>query len=276
LCNEKSGRVSAGDGAALAAQLEALGVRTGDIIDGLDMEALFARARDADLIVVLGGDGTARAAAAAAPAGAPPLVLLPGGTLNLLPKALYGDLSWPEALEAALRRGEIKTMSGAAANGEPFFIAAMFGAPTLLARAREAARAGDIAHAYARLRHFAGRAFSRKIAARAAGARTRRSEAVGVLCAAFSGQMESDDLEWVHMNARSFLDLARINVRALGAGWREDSGIETSRCAGGELKRRGVIPATLDGEPRSFLSHVRIERLPQGPRVLALPHDGSR
>src|SRR5690349_19866349 len=47
-----------------------------------------------DLMIVLAGDGTARAACELAGAEGPLIAPLPGGTMNLLPKALYGDRDW--------------------------------------------------------------------------------------------------------------------------------------------------------------------------------------
>ncbi len=137
LFNENSGSVRAPDREKLLEQLQAAGVEEVTVLGVDQLDSVFARAGSADFILVLGGDGTARAIAALAPGDAPPLLLLPGGTLNLLPKSLYGDLAWPQALEAALAHGEVRRLTGGKANGESFFIAAMFGAPTLLAGARE-------------------------------------------------------------------------------------------------------------------------------------------
>src|SRR4029453_1492812 len=64
------------------------------------------------VLVVLGGDGTIRTAAEAC-AGTDTYVLpLPGGTLNMLPRALYGDLSWQNALKTTLAAPLTKTLSG--------------------------------------------------------------------------------------------------------------------------------------------------------------------
>src|SRR5215217_161213 len=54
------------------------------------------------MLVVLGGDGTIRTAAEACTGTDTYLLPLPGGTLNMLPRALYGDLSWQDALRVTL------------------------------------------------------------------------------------------------------------------------------------------------------------------------------
>jgi diacylglycerol kinase family enzyme len=274
LVNEMAGGVGAGDADKLAAALADAGVGEYALISAERMSrALFARAADFDVIVLLGGDGTARAAAELAPRDGPPLILLPGGTLNILPRALYGDLAWPEALAAALERGEVTRLTAGRANGEPFYVAALFGAPTLLARAREAMREGQHLRAWRRLGAALQRLFLHRLRARPDRAPMRKAEAIGVLCPAFSGGIRADDLEWVRLDANHLLDLARVGLRALTAAWRTDPSIEITRCRTSDIVSPGVIPATLDGEPRTYVSRVRVTHEPRGPRVIALPQE---
>src|SRR5688572_20978118 len=53
-----------------------------------------------DLVVILAGDGTARAAAELCGPKGPMLAPLPGGTMNMLPHAVYGEVPWADALTA--------------------------------------------------------------------------------------------------------------------------------------------------------------------------------
>jgi diacylglycerol kinase family enzyme len=273
LFNEKSGSVAAPDLDILVERLRAHGVDDVDVYDPGKMDELFT-GKKSDFVVVLGGDGTARAVAASAPSDAPPLILLPGGTLNILPKALYGELAWQEALDAALIRGEVKRLIAGKANDELFFIAALFGAPSLLARVREAARSGAVLEAWLRFRHYMKRSFSKKIEGRPDDKPMRRAEAISVLCPPFSGEIVGEDLEWVRINPGTILDMLRMSMRALGGpGWRDDADVHTRRCKRGEVRGQGVIPAVLDGEPHTFLSRVRISYVGKGPRVIFVPHE---
>lgn len=271
LINPASGGVLESHADVLPARLAAFGVKETQIFGVEDLDALIENRGAFDLIIVFGGDGTARAAAAAMPSDAPPMLLLPGGTLNVLPKTLLGDLSWADALEAAFARGEVTRLVGGTANGEAFFIAAMFGAPTLLARAREAVREGRWARAVKRARLFFRRAFFRRVAGKPDGLKTRRAEAIGILCPSFSGKIEGDALEWVHFNARNMLEFMRVGFHALDEGWRSDPAIEICACARGVVSGPRLIPAILDGEPKSFSGPVRIQIQPRGPCVIALP-----
>src|SRR5689334_11986512 len=87
LFNEKAGSVSASDSDKLIEAVKAAGIEKFALLGPEKMTpSLFARAKDFDVMIVLGGDGTARAAAELMPRDGPPLILLPGGTLNVLPR----------------------------------------------------------------------------------------------------------------------------------------------------------------------------------------------
>jgi diacylglycerol kinase family enzyme len=93
-----------------------------------------------DLLVTLAGDGTARMAAELCGPKGPLLAPLPGGTMNMLPRALYGARSWQEALNLVLEEGSERMIGGGEVDGRPFLVAAVLGSPALWAPAREAAR----------------------------------------------------------------------------------------------------------------------------------------
>jgi diacylglycerol kinase family enzyme len=276
--NDKAGSVGPKDRERLVEALGACDIGQYALIDAKKISRkLFQRADEFDVIIVLGGDGTARAAAELAPRDGPPLVLLPGGTLNVLPRALYGDLAWPEALKAALERGEVRRLPMARANDKTFYVAAMFGNTALFARAREAVREGKPLTAWRRFRVALRRSFSRSLRARHSANGMEKVEAVGVLLPTFSGGLEADDIEWVRLEARHLLDLARIGVRALTSSWRKDPSIEICRCKTGDIEARfGVVYAVLDGEPHTFMQRVHLKYDPRGPRVLALEQEEDK
>jgi diacylglycerol kinase family enzyme len=125
--------MSGGTGAKAASECDAL-CREFKDIEGrlteadptkLDKAVEDARAAKPDLLVVLAGDGTARAAATLAGSSGPLIAPLPGGTMNMLPKALYGTTDWKEALHLALTEGVERPVAGGEVDGVGFFCAAV-------------------------------------------------------------------------------------------------------------------------------------------------------
>ena len=106
-----------------------------------------------DVLFVLAGDGTAGTIASRAGPDGPLIAPLPGGTMNMLPRALYGTSDWKAALKVALEEGAPQTVAGGeVSDGETtrsFFCAAIFGSPALWAPAREAIRVGKLGLAWA-------------------------------------------------------------------------------------------------------------------------------
>jgi diacylglycerol kinase family enzyme len=108
----------------------------GDIPDAAEL-----RRQDIDLLLVWTGDGTINAAARRAAGWGGAILALPGGTLNLLSKALHGDRPVLEiladALEKPTRRSPIPTIRCEA--GEAF-ITVVAGPATRWAEVRETMR----------------------------------------------------------------------------------------------------------------------------------------
>ena len=96
-----------------------------------------AAAQQLDALIVLGGDGTIRTAAEACSRCNMHLLPLPGGTMNMLPRALYGEVSWEDALKKTLAHPVTKVLSGGRIENNQFFVAAVVGAPALWAETRE-------------------------------------------------------------------------------------------------------------------------------------------
>jgi len=84
-------------------------------------------AAEPDLLIILAGDGTARAAAELAGPKGPLIAPLPGGTMNMLPHAVYGVRPWPEALRLALDAGEERLVGGGRVEGHRFLCGAILG-----------------------------------------------------------------------------------------------------------------------------------------------------
>ncbi len=238
---------------------------------GACLDKAFAAAPD--LVIVLAGDGTARAAAERAGPNGPLIAPLPGGTMNMLPHAVYGPVKWEQALRDALEHGVARPIGGGAIDGKLFFVAAILGAPALWAQAREAARAGDARKAIRRAAWALQRAFSGRLRYSLDGGGRHKAEALGLLCPLISTAMPDDEqaLEAAAFDPHGAAEAFRIGLRAIGGDWRGDPAVNVGRCKQGGAWASGRIPAILDGEPVRLGRYARIEYRPNACRVLAPP-----
>lgn len=229
-----------------------------------------------DAVLILAGDGTARAAAELAGPDGPPIAPLPGGTMNMLPRALYGERAWPQAMAACLRDGETRMISGGEVGGRLFFVAAILGSPALWATAREAAREGRIDLALARARRAFRRAFSGRLRFTLDGRPEIKAEALTLMCPLVSSVLDAEEraLEAAALDPSSALDVFRLGFNAARGQWRDDPSVAAGRCRIGRVWARGRIPAIFDGEPARLDPEVLIRFRPKAFRAL-VPRDGA-
>jgi diacylglycerol kinase family enzyme len=271
--NPMSGSVGPGAAEALEALLakHGLGARVCEA-SGRELPLAIRAAIDAapDLVVVLAGDGTAAMAARRAGPDGPLVAPLPGGTMNMLPHALYGVTGWRESLDAALEQGEERMVSGGEVDGRPFYVAAILGAPALWARAREAMRKGRLDLALARARTAISRTFTGPLHYRLDDGFEGGAEALSLVCPLVSRRLESEiALEAAALDPRSAAEVFRLGFNALTSDWRNDPSVTVRPTLGVQAWARGSIPATLDGEPRRLPSTVEMRFLPRAFRALA-------
>ena len=203
-----------------------------------------------DALFVLAGDGTARSVAARAGMEGPLIAPLPGGTMNMLPKALYGTTDWKLALRLALEEGAPQAVAGGEVEGEAFYCAGIFGSPALWAPAREAMRTGKLGLAWTYGRRALRRAFSGKIRVELDGGRPRRSEALALISPMISRALDEPvGLEAAAMNPADAAEAFRLAATALFSDWRQDPSVVTRPAKRIRIKARSRIPAVLDGEP---------------------------
>lgn len=228
--------------------------------------------RKPDALLVVAGDGTARAAAEMAGPDGPLIAPLPGGTMNMLPHALYGAIPWPEAMANCLKDGggKARMISGGEINGRVFFVAAILGSPALWADAREAARAGRADLALMRAQRALRRAFSGRLRYVLDGRPKGKTEALSLMCPLVSAGLHEDEqaLEAAALDPTSALDIFRLGVNTVTGNWRNDPSVVVGRCRVGKVWAGGRIPAILDGEPVRLDDTVSIRFRPKAFRAL--------
>ena len=273
--NPASGSVRPGVEDELASVVAAHGYRlrlfttAGRNVEQVVREAV---ATDPDLLLVLAGDGTARLAAELCGPYGPLLAPLPGGTLNMLPHALYGATPWRAALEATLTGGVERKVSGGRINGHSFYVAAILGAPALWGQAREALRLGKLARARRRIDIAMRRAFGGGLHYDQEDRAGRKTEALVLICPLVSKAMQQEDaLEMAALDFHDARELMRLAFSGVIGGWRADPAVTVELTQRGWARMRGSIPAILDGEPHRLPRRTEFEFIPRAFRALAPP-----
>ena len=217
-----------------------------------EMERFFAEAagQKLEVLIVLGGDGTVRTAAEACAEKGSYLIPLPGGTMNMLPRALYGNVSWEEALKKTLTAPSTKVLSGGRVANKRFFIAAIVGAPALWTQPRESMREGNIADAIKKGSVAFRRMFEAKVQYYISEETKGEAETVALICPLISEEMSDSEqaLEAAIIDVESAAEVIGLATTAAFGKWRDDRNILLTKTKRVDVQSSKDIPATLDGE----------------------------
>ena len=237
-----------------------------------EMERFFAEAasQKLDIFIVLAGDGTIRRAAEACTETSPYLIALPGGTMNVLPRALYGDLSWEEALKNTLAAPSAKMLSGGRVANKQFFVAAIVGAPALWVQARESVREGDIIDVIDRGRVALQNMFETKVRYFISEQIKGEAEAVVLICPLISEEMSGSEqaLEAAVVDVENAAEVIRLATAAAFGKWRDDRKILLTKTKRVAVQSSKEIPATLDGENVNLGTRAEIDFVSRALTVL--------
>lgn len=270
--NTASGSVGAGAAAQMKAIFEAAGLGHARIVEAGpdDIEAAVADAvASAGVIIVLGGDGTIRTAAGSCGRCRKLIIPLPGGTMNMLPHALYGAHPWARILADTLAAPTVRTVSGGRIGGQTFYCAAILGAPSLWADAREAVRHGHLIEAVKRsavaLEH-SGEPLNYALGDGPRG----EAQAVAVICPLVSSALSSDTpaLEAAALDPGTAAGVFSLAYHAVFDDWRNDPSVRLARVRRIDLAAPGRIPAILDGEKAHLGRRGRVAFMPRAFRAL--------
>jgi diacylglycerol kinase family enzyme len=217
-----------------------------------EMDRSFAEAAEQKLevLIVLGGDGTIRTAAETCGERGTYLIPLPGGTMNMLPRALYGDAEWEEALEKTLTAPSVKMLSGGRIADKHFFIAAIMGSSVLWAEPRESVRKGAIVDAIEKGSVAFRNMFEMKVQYLISEEIKGEAEAVALICPLISEEMSDSEqaLEAAVIDVESAAEVIGLASSAAFGKWRDDRNILLTKTNRADVQSRKDIPAMLDGE----------------------------
>jgi diacylglycerol kinase family enzyme len=210
-----------------------------------------AAAYEPKVLTVLAGDGTIRTAAEACSGTDTYLLPLPGGTLNMLSRAVYGgDVSWQDALRNTLAAPSIKALSGGRTGDELFFVAAIIGAPGLWMEARESLRDRDIRDAVGKSAVAFQAMFDTKIRYSISSETSGEAEVLAITCPLVSETMSDAEqaLEAAAIDVENALQLLGLATAAAFGKWRDQESVTLTKTRHVTVQSSKDIPLFLDGE----------------------------
>jgi diacylglycerol kinase family enzyme len=222
------------------------------------------------ILAVLGGDGTIRTAAEACTGTDTYLLPLPGGTLNMLPRALYGDISWQEALQGALAAPATKPLSAGRNGNQLFFVAAIIGAPGLWMEARESIRERHIAGAVEKSAAALRAMFDTKLQYCVSPGTESEADAVAVICPLVSEEMSDSEqaLEAAAVDVQNATELVGLATATAFGKWRDDESVTLTKTHQLTVRSSRDIPIFLDGEKVNAGNTVEITFVPHAVNVI--------
>ncbi len=271
--NRESGSVPDHADERFSQLAERLGIQCEiDLADSATLQSTLAHANRQmgpdDRLIVWGGDGTIACALSQQTDSSPALIALPGGTMNLLHKRMYGDdLEIETILTNSVHHGIEKKLPCGIIQGERFYVGALFGRLTQLAKAREATRHIDPIGAVAEIVNADGLLdLTPELALYTSGENIYRTSTLGV----FVGDHVDTDLEVGIFSSDSIFDLTSIAVESLISDWRTANGVEyiLTKSLDIDCSKNHPINMTLDGEIRELEGPLRLEFVRDSGRVI--------
>lgn len=287
IANSVAGAASKLDLETVEAQLrEALGDRfhgmrtvAPDVLEQTVREVVGERP---DALVVVGGDGTARCAAKAVMGGDgdTAIVPLPAGTMNVLPRLVFGHDDFARAI-AELPELEPSWLPAGMVGGEPFFLSAAFGFAASLARFRESMRPPrhwpSVASAAGACVRASMHALSGGPDWRPDRGDWRRAHTLIVALQSVDRVLEPEAghpdprrFEIAALRLRSGVDALRLGGVALLSDWRRSDRVEIVQASQVHVRIRSRRPMlVLDGEPMRVGRALKVTLVQRAVPVLA-------
>lgn len=286
--NRASGTASSTDISTLVQRVEAALPRAAfnlAEVEPADLEKALddAFAERPDMVIVFGGDGTARSAARRALDTQVPMAPLPGGTMNVLAKLVFGHADLALAIRQ-LPTCQLAKLDVGLVGGEPFFLSAAFGFAGPLARLRETMRPPrrfrSVLSALLSCGRGLGPSLRGGVRWRRAGAKWHRAQTLVVALGSIERVLAPEEqelhtgerLQAAALRLRSGWDIARLGGDAVRLrNWRELNQLTLVSARRIELELPSKRPlAVLDGDPIRLSRATEIEVMEAALPTLAL------
>lgn len=199
-------------------------------------------AQGVDTVVLFAGDGTINAAICALSKWDGAILILPGGTMNLLAKQLHGNAAPAAIIHAAHEHGRKVALPYVEAGPHRGMVGLILGPAASWVRARELVRDGRMRGLLRALRHAWRRTFAHGIKLEGVPGLKHGAQAVLV-------RPEPDRLDIAAIDARDFRSIAALGWEWLTGDWVVAAGVQ--QCHAPRFRTGGHKPslALFDGEP---------------------------
>ncbi len=205
---------------------------------------------EADTLVVFGGDGTINAATCKVDDWDGTALILPGGTMNGLAKALHGTLTW-NAILARAPTAPAHPVPVAVSGEHRALVGVIMGPAAAWFHAREVVRKGTWQRIGRAVRFAARKTFARTIRVIGDGAHAGRHRAVIVTPLA-------GELEIASISTASWFAAARLGIEWLAGDWRKGVDVDVSHAPSVTCTSSRPVTALFDGEPVSLASPATV------------------
>lgn len=268
IVNTRSGSVPDNGDVLISEELTGLGHEF-DIysVEGADLEDVWKQQDliGCDGIIVWGGDGTISFVLSHACRADIPVLPLPGGTMNLLPKHIHGnDCEWRDCLSSALENGQTKPLAGMQIGDQMCYVGVLIGRLTRLAHSREHLRTGAVGSAVETL--VGNDVLNLKTRLEVHGEDENwDATALGI----FVPEDDTPGLDIASIDPDNLAQLVEMSVESLIGNWKTANGVEhrTVREIDIATKDEKPVSVTLDGEPRELKSPFSIAFCPEAATV---------
>ncbi len=248
ITNPGSGSSTEQKCAALLALLDEQGVtlvgRTSFPADDLPAPAMLD-AVGVDTAVLFAGDGTINAAICALATWEGAILLLPGGTMNLLAKTLHGDADPAAIIHAAKDATTRIALPYVKAGEHRAFVGVIIGPAASWVHAREMIRAGKIRGLKRAIGHAWAKTFGSGLRMTGAPGLPRSAQAVFIT-------PEPDGLSLAAVDARDWRSIAELGWDWMTGAWVEAAAVTELHAASVRPESRKPVLALFDGEPQQL------------------------
>ncbi len=229
--------------AALGHEFEMYSVEGADLHDVWEEQDLSG----CDGVIVWGGDGTISFVLAHASQAGIPVLPLPGGTMNLLPKHIHGDnCEWRECLRNALETRKTVPLAGMKIGDQMCYVGVLIGRLTRLAHSREHLRSGAVGSAVETL--VGNDVLNLKTRLEVHGEdEDWDATALGI----FVPEDNTPGLDIASIDPDNLAQLVEMSVESLIGNWKTANGVEHRIVQEIDITTKDGKPVsvTLDGEP---------------------------